>query len=125
MADIDPVARCAQLLRDRLATLVPENRRAAVIGFPENQNCGDHANWLGTLKLLAELGVDTVYTNSWSRFVRDGSPAEFGDATIFLTRALFARDDGVAQFFASVRNRIVILPELPPAAHSIRPDVVQ
>lgn len=123
MADNDPVARCAQLLRDRLVKFVPENRRAAVIGFPDNQNCGEHANWLGTLKLLAELDVEIVYTNSWMGFPRDAMPRELGDATIFLTRALFAREHGIAQFLTSVPNRIVILPEAPPASHTIRPDV--
>lgn len=123
MADIDPVARCAQLLRDRVAKLVPENRRAAVIGFPDNQNCGEHANWLGTLKLLSKLGIETVYTGSWADFART-APA-LDDATIFLTRALFAREDGVAAFLSSVPNRTVILPDAPPATHSIRPDVAK
>lgn len=123
MADIDPVARCAQLLRDRLAKILPENRRAAVIGFPDNQNCGEHANWLGTLKLLAEPGIETVYAGSWADFARS-APA-FGDATIFLTRALFAREDAVAHFLSSVSNRTVILPDAPPATHSIRPDVAK
>lgn len=123
MADIDPVVRCAQLLRDRVAKLVPENRRAAVIGFPDNQNCGEHANWLGTLKLLAELGIETVYTGSWVDFARK-APA-LDDATIFLTSALFAREDGVAAFLSAVPNGTVILPDAPPATHSIRPDVAK
>lgn len=125
MADIDQVARCAQLLRDELAKLVPENRRAAVIGFPDGQNCGEHANWLGALRLLTELGLDMVYTNSWTRLTRNGVPPELGGATIFLTRALFAREDGVAQFLTTVPNRIVILPDAPPASHSIRLDVAR
>ena len=124
MADIDPVARCAQLLRDRVAKSVPQNRRAAVIGFPDNQNCGEHANWLGTLKLLTELGFEIVYTNSWAGF-RDAKPGVLDDATIFLTRALFAREEGIAQFLTSIPNRIVILPDAPPASHSIRPDVAK
>ncbi len=125
MADIDPVARCAQLLRDRVAKLVPQNRRAAVIGFPDNQNCGEHANCLGTLKLLAELGIEIVYTNSWNGFCRDAKPEALGDATIFLTRAVFARDDGVAGFLSSVPNRTIILPDAPPARLAIRPDVAK
>ncbi|HEX5282075.1 MAG TPA: hypothetical protein VFW28_18500 [Micropepsaceae bacterium] len=123
MADLDPVARCAQLLRDRVAQFVSQNRRAAVLGFPENQNCGEHANWLGTLKLLSGLGLECVYTNSWTGYRRDANPAALGNATIFLTRALFAREDGVAAFLGSLPNRIVILPEAPPASDSIRPDV--
>lgn len=125
MADTDPVARCAKLLRDRVAQSLPQNRRAAVIGFPDSQNCGEHANWLGTLKLLTELGLEVVYTNSWSGFRRDAKPGEPGDATIFLTRSVFARDDGIAEFLSSVPNRTIILPDAPPASHSIRPDVAR
>ena len=122
---MDPVARCAQLLRDRVAQFVPQNRRAAVIGFPENQNCGEHANWLGTLKLLSELGLETIYTNSWTRFPHDGVPRELDGAIIFLTRALFAREEGVAPFLTAVPNRIIILPDAPPANHTIRPEVAK
>ena len=123
MAEIDPVARCAQLLRDRVTKFVSKSRRAVVIGFPDNQNCGEQANWLGTLKLLAELGIEVVYTGSWAGVPRNAVPGELGDATIFLTRALFTHDHGVAAFLSSVPNPIVILPEAPPASHSIRPDV--
>lgn len=123
MADNDPVARCAQLLRDRVAKLIPQNLRAAVIGIPDNQNCGEHANWLGTLKLLAELGAEIVYTGSGADFARKAPGLD--DATIFLTRAFFTHDDGVAKFLSSVPNRMVILPEPPPAGHSIRPDLAK
>lgn len=125
MAESDPVAISARLLRERIAKVIPQNRRAAVIGIGENQNCGEHANWLGTLKLLDGLGLQTIHTSSWTGFRRADPSQAIGDATIFLTRALFAGDEGIAEFLGSVPNRTVILPETPPADHFIRPDVVK
>src|SRR5579863_3295575 len=122
MAVNDPVAQSSTMLRGRIASITESARCAALIGFPENQNCGDHANWLGAIKLLSELGLDVVYSASWSSFDRDVLATRIGTGIIFLSSALFAPGLSpaiLASLLISFPNRIVFLPEAAPANVSI------
>ena len=70
MADRDLIALHQTVLRDRFAQAF-SGRRAALIGFPGNQNCGDYADWLGALKLLRELNIEICHTASGPSLNRD------------------------------------------------------
>ena len=82
MADHDPVASHQTILRDRFAHMFP-GKRAALIGFPGNQSCGDYADWLGALKLLHDLGVEVTYTASLPSLNRDELAHRAGQDAIF------------------------------------------
>jgi exopolysaccharide biosynthesis predicted pyruvyltransferase EpsI len=116
MSDTDPVALCPKLLRERFAAIFGKNRRAALIGFPEGQNCGQYANWLGVLKLLSEMAVEVVYASSWSSLDRDLLSQRIGDGVILFSNGFFAEGPTatrVGNVIAGFRNRIVFLPEPP------------
>jgi pyruvyl transferase EpsO len=124
MSDTDPVALCPKLLRERFATIFGQDRRAALIGVPENQNCGQYANWLGALRLLSEMAVEVVYASSWNTFDRDLLSRRIGDGVILLASGLFAGDptaSRVCDVIAGFTNRIVFLPESP--AHEMSREI--
>lgn len=62
-------------LRDRLAgvlgSLLPTGTRVALLGFPNHGNVGDSALWLGTRRLLADLGVDVAYSCEWRDYAEE------------------------------------------------------
>ena len=116
MSDTDPVALCPKLLRERFSAIFGNNRRAALIGFPEGQNCGQYANWLGVLKLLSEMAVEVVYASSWSLLDRDLLSQRIGDGVILFSNGFFAEGPAatrIGNVIAGFRNRIVFLPEPP------------
>jgi exopolysaccharide biosynthesis predicted pyruvyltransferase EpsI len=124
MAVNDPVAHCPTILRNRLAPIIASAGRAALIGFPENQNCGEHANWLGALKLLAGLGLEVVYPSSWSSLDRADLTARLGNGVVFLSNTLFAGArvaSLAAELLSVLPNRTIVLPEAAAADASIGP----
>jgi pyruvyl transferase EpsO len=124
MSVTDPVALCPKLLRERFAAILGENRRAALIGVPENQNCGQYANWLGALRLLSEMAVEVVYASSWSKLDRDLLSGRIGNGVILLANGLFAGDQTasrVCDVITRFANRIVFLPEAP--AHNLSREI--
>ena len=126
MAGDDLVALCATILRDRITPLVRSARRVALIGFPANQDCGAHADSLGALKLLSDLGLELTHLSDWSSFRPDILADRVGDGVILTSNALFGAgvpDSQVAQAIASLRNRTIMLPERVPADRSIAPAV--
>src|SRR5947207_7262066 len=82
MADRDPVASHQTILRDRFAQVF-SGKRAAVIGFPGHQSCGDYADWLGALKLLHDLAVEVTYTASLPSLNRHELAHRGGQDAIF------------------------------------------
>lgn len=117
MSDSDPAVLCPNLLRECFAAFFGQDRRAALIGFPEGQNCSQYANWLGALRLLSELPVEVVYASSWSLLDRNLLSQRIGNGVIFLANGLFERDPAtasrVSDLLAGFGNRIVFLPEAP------------
>lgn len=116
MSDSDPVVLCPKLLRERFAAIFGQDRRAALIGIPEGQNCGQYANWLGALRLLSELSIEVVYASSWGSLDRNLLAQRIGNGVIFLDNGLFENDPNasrVCDLLAGFRNRIVFLPEAP------------
>jgi pyruvyl transferase EpsO len=57
-------ARChelAALLRETLDAEIPAGVRVALLDYPNHENVGDSAIWLGEITYLAQRGVDVVY----------------------------------------------------------------
>ncbi len=126
MAAHDPVALGPALLRNRFAPIAAPARRAALIGFPENQDCGEHSNWLGAVRLVSDLGLEMVYTSPLSRLEPDRLSARLGDGVIFLSNGLFAAGNAAlltANLLKALPNRTIILPESSLAEPSIAPSV--
>jgi pyruvyl transferase EpsO len=114
MAGDDPVALCSTILHDRLASFLGNVAHAAMLGFPENQDCGDHANWLGAVKLLSELGIELSYESSWQSVQPDTLSAMVGDCAVLMANAFSAAtgpESVVAKTIRSLTNRTLLLPE--------------
>jgi exopolysaccharide biosynthesis predicted pyruvyltransferase EpsI len=75
-------------LREALAPLVSRARPAALVGFPDGPNCGEHATWLGETRLLAELGASIAYHCSAQSYDREAMAAKLGSGMILLHGAL-------------------------------------
>ena len=80
----DLVGQYAKQLRDIFAPLIPRDRGAALLDFPDSANCGEHAIWLGQKRLLSELGVPIVYECSAENYDREAMAAKIGGATILM-----------------------------------------
>ncbi len=85
-----------------------------LIGAPEGQNCGRHANWLGALKLLSEACAGPVFLSGADEIERNALRQRIGNGVVFFSGALTANPvvaQHYARIIASLPNRIVILPE--------------
>ena len=84
MARQDLVGLYVQKLRDSFAAVIPRERSAALVGFPDSTNCGDHAIWAGEKKLLAELNIPVAYECSAQNYDRAAMAAKLGGGTILV-----------------------------------------
>ena len=80
----DLVGQYVKQLRDIFAPLIPRDRRAALLDFPDSTNCGEHAIWLGQKRLLSELGIPIAYECSAQSYERDAMAAKIGSGTILM-----------------------------------------
>jgi len=71
-------------LHTRFAPLIPVDRPAVLVDYPESANCGEQAIWLGEKKLLSELGVTIGYECSAQTYDRDAMAAKLGNGTILI-----------------------------------------
>jgi len=78
------VSRYAKELRERFAPLIPADRPAALVDYPDSVNCGDQAIWLGEKKLMSDLGVTVAYECSAQTYDRDAMAEKLGDGTILM-----------------------------------------
>jgi len=62
------VQRLRAVLRERVGSLLPRGTRVALLDFPNHDNVGDTAIWLGERALLRELGCEVAYTASFSSY---------------------------------------------------------
>jgi exopolysaccharide biosynthesis predicted pyruvyltransferase EpsI len=62
------VERLRETLRERVGSLLPRGTRVALLDFPNHDNVGDTAIWLGELTLLRQLGCEVAYTASFSSY---------------------------------------------------------
>src|SRR6266566_4880432 len=112
MADRDLVASHQTILRDPFAPMFA-GKRAAVIGFPGNQSCGDYADWLGALKLLHALGVQVSYTASLPSLNRDELAHRAGQDPIFAVGDIAEPGAAAAMtdLIRTIQGRIVLSPQ--------------
>lgn len=113
MADRDPVAVYPTILRDHFAPILSD-RRAVLIGFLANQNCGDYAEWLGALKLLHELRAELAYTASLPSLDSGELARRAGQDAIFAVGSILSDAHtaaAMADVTRGVRGRIVISPQ--------------
>src|SRR4051812_2517933 len=80
----DLVSGYKKELRERFAPLMPADRPAALVDYPESANCGEQAIWLGEKKLLSELGVRLAYECSAQTYDRATMAAKLGNGTILM-----------------------------------------
>src|SRR5258706_10526501 len=80
----DLVGQYAKQLRDSFAPLIPRDRGAALIDFPDSPNCGEHAIWLGQKRLLSELGIPIAYECSAQSYDRDAMAAKIGAGALLM-----------------------------------------
>lgn len=59
-------------------------RRVALVGFPDHNNIGDSAIWVGTRRALGELGVEVAYVATWWSYSPDGLREAAGDAPVLI-----------------------------------------
>ncbi|HEY4265059.1 MAG TPA: polysaccharide pyruvyl transferase family protein, partial [Micropepsaceae bacterium] len=71
-------------LLESFAPIIPRDRPAALIDFPDSTNCGDHAIWLGEKVLLSRLGVPIAYECSPQTYDREALAARIGSGPILL-----------------------------------------
>src|SRR6266567_3137561 len=80
----DLVGLYVKQLRDTFAPLIPRDRGAALLDFPDSANCGEHAIWLGQKRLLSVLGIPIAYECSAQDYDRDAMAAKIGGGTILM-----------------------------------------
>ena len=70
--------------RHVLRTCLAGADRVALVNFPDHGNPGDPAIWLGTRRLLAEIGVEVAHSTAWWDFDARALRRAVGDAPVVL-----------------------------------------
>lgn len=78
------VAELAARAESVVSPLVPSGTRCAIVGFPNHDNAGDSAIWVGERMLLERLGALVVYACDVWTYSPDALAAALGDGTILL-----------------------------------------
>jgi exopolysaccharide biosynthesis predicted pyruvyltransferase EpsI len=60
-ADRDLITAIRKSIASTIQPLLTGDERCALVGFPNHNNSGDNAIWLGELRLLDQLGVEIAY----------------------------------------------------------------
>jgi pyruvyl transferase EpsO len=118
MAGKNIVKECAEQLAASFLRLAPSARGFALVGFPDHADCGDHAAWLGTKKLLRGSGLDRAgppYQCSAGSYDAEEMRAKLGEGTILFLGGGPARS--MLEFRARVlkdfpANKAIVLPQL-------------
>jgi pyruvyl transferase EpsO len=64
--------------------VVPAGSRCALVGFPNHDNAGDSAIWMGERTLLDRLGVEIAYACDVRTYVPEALDAALGDGIILI-----------------------------------------
>ncbi|HMI96593.1 MAG TPA: polysaccharide pyruvyl transferase family protein [Micropepsaceae bacterium] len=113
----DLVGLYAKRLRDAFAPLIPRDRSAALVDFPDSANCGEHAIWLGQKRVLSELGIPIAYESSAQSYDRDTMAAKIGTGTILmqgggnLGRPLLRHETRLRVLQDFPNNKIIFFPQ--------------
>jgi len=112
-------------LGEVLRPLLGERREVALVNFPNHGNPGDPAIWLGSRRLLADLGVRIGYASAWWDFDAGSLRAAVGDAPVLLNGGgnfgdLYAGQQGTrVQVLRSLPDNPVV--QLPQSIHFADP----
>lgn len=107
--------------REALARVLNGRRTVALVNFPNHGNPGDPAIWLGTRRLLRDLGVRVGYASAWWDFSASALRTAVGDAPVLLNGGgnfgdLYAGQQGTrVEVLQSLRDNPVI--QLPQSIH--------
>ncbi len=74
----------AKTLRELFASHISRDQPVALVDFPDNSNCGDHAIWLGEKALLTDIGAQVAYQCSAASYDRGEMAAKLKDGTILV-----------------------------------------
>jgi exopolysaccharide biosynthesis protein PssK len=77
-------ASMAARLDATLGSLLSPGRPVALVNFPNHNNPGDNAIWLGAHAVLRRIGVPVGYASNWSTFSQSAMRSAVGDATLLL-----------------------------------------
>lgn len=111
--------------RETLDNVVCGARTVALVNFPNHGNPGDPAIWLGSRRLLADLGVRIGYACAWWDFDAASLRAAVGDAPVLLNGGgnfgdLYAGQQGTrVEVLRSLPDNPVV--QLPQSVHFADP----
>jgi pyruvyl transferase EpsO len=77
-------ARMTERIACVLGSVLEPSRPVALINYPNHQNPGDNAIWLGTQAVLRSLNVPVGYTSNWSSFSAPAMRSAIGDGPLLL-----------------------------------------
>jgi exopolysaccharide biosynthesis predicted pyruvyltransferase EpsI len=77
-------SRMMQRIDAVLGALLEPGRPVALVNYPNHQNPGDNAIWLGAQATLARLNVPVGYTSDWSAFSEAAMRRAIGSGTLLL-----------------------------------------
>jgi len=111
-------SRMANRIETVLSTVLEPGRPVALVNFPNHQNPGDNAIWLGTLAVLQRIGVPVRYESNWSAFSEAAMRHAVGDGPLLLNGGgnfgdLYAGQHGLREHVLEhcKDRRIVQLPQ--------------
>ena len=118
MAAEDIARACGEQLVAGFARLLPRASAVALVGFPDHADCGDHAMWLGTKKLIQRAGVaetGPAYQCSASSYNAEEMRPKLGGGTILFSGSGHGRSS--LEFRKRVLsdfpdNEAIVLPQL-------------
>lgn len=111
--------------REALAEVLDGARTVALVNFPNHGNPGDPAIWLGSRRLLSELGVRIGYASAWWDFDAASLRSAVGDAPVLLNGGgnfgdLYAGQQGTrVEVLRTLRDNPVV--QLPQSIHFADP----
>jgi exopolysaccharide biosynthesis predicted pyruvyltransferase EpsI len=80
----DLIARLAAEAEAAVASVLPRGSRCALVGFPNHDNAGDSAIWIGEKALLERLEASVVYACDVRTYSRESLARALGDGVILL-----------------------------------------
>lgn len=84
MRDLSEIDRLRAVAREALAQALRGAHEVALVNFPDHGNPGDPAIWLGTRRLLADLGVRVRHSVAWWDFDPDLLRRRVGTAPVLI-----------------------------------------
>lgn len=78
------VAKLEQETEAVLAGLLPRGTRCAVVNFPDHENAGDSAIWVGMKRVFSRIGVEVALACETQTYSPDAITAAVGDGPVLI-----------------------------------------